>query len=115
MNKTTVEQTIKTELPVEDSPAVIAYRVGKLEEAIDHGFASVNEKLDKLDGFLLRDEAYRIVEEERKTSKEAHTRLSDRLKALEDWKNGIVNKIAVGAIGVFVAMVLALYGLDKFL
>lgn len=41
--------------------------------------------------------------------------LNVRLTELENWKDGIVGRIAGGAVLLIVSMVLALYGLDRFL
>jgi hypothetical protein len=41
----------------DSSPAVVAYRVGRLEETITNGFKEHNEKLDKLaNNFITKEE-----------------------------------------------------------
>lgn len=114
--QTEIKQTthIVEDLGPENSPAVIAYRVGKLEQTVSEGFSQINTKLDKLDGFITKKEAEKIVEEERKDAAEVHKGLSDRIEKLEDWKDGLVGKIAGAAVVMLVLMLLALYGLDKF-
>lgn len=102
------------DLPIEDSPAVIAYRVGKLEEAVSTGFSSVNDKLDKLGGFVTKEDAEQIVKAERERADAIHEDLDERLTDVETWREKIVTNIAKWTVIALVLMVLALYGLDKF-
>ena len=116
-SKTIIEQNIKTELPVEDSPAVVAYRVGRLEEAVEKGFSHINEKLDELSGFITDEEANRLVNDtvkrERERADTVHQDHEKRITKLESFKGGIVTTIAKYAVIALVLMILAMYGLDK--
>lgn len=105
----------------EESQAVLAYRVKKLEEAVDHGFQSMNTKLDKLGGFITKEDSDKIIRDEWIKANQIQAQVNKRIDDVEievnsinDWKNSIINKIAYSAIIMFVLMVLALYGLDKF-
>lgn len=46
--------------------------------------------------------------------KVADAALSRRIDNIEDWRDGLVGKVAGGAVLLLVAMVLAMYGIDKF-
>lgn len=98
----------------ENSPEVIVYRVKKLEEAVEHGFKEVNDKLDKLSGFVTKEESEKIIQDEWAKARLIHRSLENRINEIEQWKDNIVNKIAGSAVIGLIMMVLALYGLDKF-
>ena len=115
--KTIIEQNIKTELPVEDSPAVVAYRVGRLEEAVEKGFSHVNEKLDELSGFMTEEDANKLVDDtvkrERERSDAIHEDHESRISKLESFKGGVITTIAKYAVTAMALMLLSLYGLDS--
>lgn len=110
---TEVIETI--DIATKDSPAVLAYRVGQLEKTVKEGLESVNEKLDKLSGFVTKEDADRILKDAESKAGLVHKDLEDRIKLLETFKNDVVGRIALYAVLLFVAMVLGLYGLNKFL
>lgn len=114
-----IEQAIDQQKQDDNTPSVVSYRVGQLEVTVKEGFAAINQKLEQMQHeFALRSD---LVALEKKATGE-HQRLENSIaevdaevKNLIKFKDSIVNRIAVGAIFMFVAMVFALYGLDKFI
>ena len=117
---TTITGESQAEMPV------LAYRVGQLEIAFGTLQKTVEqgqEKLDKkLTDLMLH---FATVESVESLKREAHTEHVDiredidkAQKAIDEltkWKDAIVGKIAASAVVMLVLMVLASYGIDKFL
>jgi len=96
------------------SPDAIAYRMLNVEKAIDR-FET------KLDGFALGFATHGDIERSRAQAKidqdAIYIEIRDidaRVKDIQRWKDNLIGKVAGAAIIMLVLMVLALYGLDKF-
>ena len=125
MAKIQTTTTTTDTIPVTDMP-VLTYRVGQLEIVVGTLQKTVEqgqEKLDKkLTDLMLH---FATVESVESLKREAHTEHVDiredidkAQKAIDEltkWKDAIVGKIAASAVVMLVLMVLASYGIDKFL
>lgn len=102
-----------------NTPELVAYRLTQLEKTTATGLLAVNEKLDNLaHNFATKAE----LEHERQIAAAEHKDIRDDLSTvkgevheIKKWKDGIIGKIAGAAVFVVIAMVLAIYGLDRFL
>jgi lipid A disaccharide synthetase len=115
--KSTVIQETSTG-PNDDSPGVVAYRVGRLEVAVREGFLTQAEQLRNIvDGFVTEKE----LTEAKAAGDEIHQRLTEqtnnhdnRLRTIEDDLNqtkGAVNimKLALTTLSAVAAVVGALW------
>lgn len=75
------------------------YRLSQLEKAVVEGFKNNSKQLEDLK------QSYAPIT--------SFTTLKDEFEVVKKWKESIVNKIAFGAVMMMVAMVLAMYGIDK--
>lgn len=104
----------KQKTPSNDT-SLLEYRLGKVEEGVE----KINAKLDGIaNGFATQTQLADAVKERDekiaaiyKDGKE----YDERLKRVEHFIDGIVKKIAGSAVLVLVVMLLAIYGLDRFL
>ena len=109
--KTIIKEEVKG-VDDDSNPAVVAYRVGQLESKQEKGFKDLGDKLDEFLGSFVTTQAF----DDYKVQAEKDNGIRDqKLQNLQDFKDKIITRIAFGAVGIFVLMVLALYGLDKFL
>lgn len=84
-----------TEIEVkDDAPAVVAYRVKKLEEAVAQGFDSLHSKLEELrDGFVSHDqltEAIKAANLQHEIISNRIGGIDDRVKKLEKWQDRLI-------------------------
>jgi hypothetical protein len=117
MKRTTKQtQTVITqEAPLmdehENSPAVIAWRLKAVEGKLQESFKEVNDKLDTaLASFVTQ----AIFDEAKRQSAEDHREIWVEVNKLRDWKEGLINRIALGAVLFLVGVVLVLAGLNKY-
>lgn len=100
------------------SPEIVAYRVGKLEEALDKGLEEVKQEIRIMNtnvvtmaaNYITVERMTEVITEKNKE----HEAMKKRISNLESFNSKVVSRIAYGAVVMFVLMVLALYGLDKF-
>lgn len=88
-----------------ESPEVIAYRVQKLEEAVEHGFVTVNDKLDKLNGFITTEESDKIIEREWNKALVIHKSMEKRIANIEkkSWVHNTLSAI-LGSVLTFLVL-----------
>ncbi len=100
--------------------------VGSSQDAIAFRMLNVEKALDrfemKLDGLATGFATHADIERSRQQAKIDHDAIYKdirdidvRVKDIQKWKDGIIGKVAGAAILMLVLMVLAMYGLDKFL
>ena len=100
--------------------------VGSSQDAIAFRMLNVEKAIDrfemKLDGLAAGFATHADIERSRQQAKLDHDAIYKdirdidvRVKDIQSWKDGIVGKVAGAAIIMLVLMVLAMYGLDKFL
>ena len=98
-----------------EDTTLLEYRLGKVEEGVE----KINAKLDGIaNGFATQTQLANAVKErdQKITAIYADGKEYDaRLKKVEHFIDGIVKKIAGSAVFILVVMLLAIYGLDKFL
>lgn len=108
----------KAELSAEDSPAVIAYRVGQLEKAVADGFVALGNKLEIMQSnFATKNDLTTLekqASEEHKDIRDDILVVKQEVDEIKKWKDGVIGKIAGAAVVMLVLMLLAVYGLDKF-
>lgn len=97
------------------SSDVILYRLDEVQEA-QKAFAlevrTAQLRVEtKLDGMPRKDDLDAIKRDKNRD----HADFEKRITALENLKNGITSKITVAAVTMLILMVLALYGLDRFI
>lgn len=101
-----------------DTPDVLAYRVGQLEKTTAAGLKEVKDELVNLKTHFVThaelESAKAQADMEHKAINEEISDVKVVVDKLQQWRDGIVSKIAYGAILMLVVMVLAFYGLDKF-
>ena len=99
---------------VGSSQDAIAFRMLNVEKAIDR----FEMKLDGLAaGFATHSDIERSLQQAKLDHDAIYKDIRDidvRVKDIQSWKDGLIGKVAAGAIIMIVMMVLALYGLDKF-
>jgi len=115
--KTTMIQE-ESSVEDQDSKAVLAYRVGQLEKTTASGLKEIKNELINLKTHFVTHgelEAAQTQEQlEHKAMNEETAEIKETVTDLKKWRDGIINKIALVAVGVLIMMLLALYGLDKF-
>ena len=88
--------------------------VGSSQDAIAFRMLNVEKAIDrfemKLDGLAAGFATHADIEAIYKDIRDIDVRVKD----IQNWKDGLIGKVAAGAIIMIVMMVLALYGLDKF-
>lgn len=81
---------------VESTPAVVAYRVGQLEQTQKEGFAALTDKLDKItDGFVTAKE----LTEARLDGEAEHKRLWKEINTIKSWASWAFRAIVVALLG----------------
>lgn len=108
--KTTLIKEEVADVRDESNPAVVAYRVGQLEEKQEKGFKDLGDKIDKyLESFV----TVKDFDEYKTQAEKDNAERDTKIQKLEDFKDKIITRIAGGAVTMFILMVLAWYGLDK--
>ena len=101
-----------------DAPSVLAYRVGQLEKTVSTGFTKLEMKLELMQESFVKKEDLAVLEKqatnEHEDIREDLERVRKEVHEIKDWKDGLIGKIAAGAVIMLVLMVLAMYGLDQF-
>lgn len=104
----------KEKNPPKDT-SLLEYRLGKVEEGVE----KINAKLDGIaNGFATQTQlANAVKERDQKIAAiyESGKEYDERLSKVEHFIDGIVKRIAGSAVLILVVMLLAIYGLDKFL
>ena len=94
---------------------LLEYRLGKVEEGVE----KINAKLDGIaNGFATQTQLANAVKERDQKIAAIYAdgkEYDARLQKVERFIDGIVKKIAGSAVFILVVMLLAIYGLDKFL
>ena len=103
----TIIKTKESDESDENSPGIVAYRVGKLEIAVAHGLELVNEKLDTLaNNFATKSE----LREVRKDLDDVSKSIRELEKSVSDLT--IIRKLVYGFSGlILIAVVTALIAL----
>lgn len=97
-------------------------KIAVLRNEVKHVNESVMRMEGKMDQFIANSvtqaqltTAQRIADETHKAMNETVQEIRNDVDSLQRWKDGIVSRIAYGAVIILVGMVLAFYGIDKFL
>lgn len=89
----------------DDSPNVVAYRVGELEKTVAQGFLTIHNKLDELrDGFVSHEQ----LDEHQKKADLIHAEQGRRIKKLEDNNAWVVRLVLTAVILSILAIALKL-------
>lgn len=91
--KTTVVQKTE-EIVDENSPGIVAYRVGKLEEATTNGFNGLKDEIKALKDSFITEQRFADAE---KASEAIHQSLSIRIGKIEKWLDW-ATRIVLGAV-----------------
>ena len=111
--KTVVQETtehVEITSP-DDSPKVIAYRVGQVEQTMNKGFEKLHNKLEELkDGFVSHEEMAKLIQE----STKIHEDHENRIRSLETSRNKGLGALATWQqllvlLGVVAAIIGALW------
>lgn len=111
--------TVKDPSDDSTSPAVLAYRVGQLEKTVATGFIKLENKLELMQANFVRKDDLVVLEKQATTEhddiRKELAEVRSSIHEITQWKDQLIAKIAGAAIIVLVLMVLAVYGLDKFI
>lgn len=115
--KTTIIQK-EDEMDSDNSPGVVAFRVRKLEEAQKESLIAQQQGFDRLSTQLQEYKdtlvSQQMFAEAKANSEEKHKELDERITALENFKDKVISRLALGAILFLIAVVLVVAGLDKY-
>lgn len=86
----TIKKTVVEE--AQDSPGVVAYRVGQVEIVLKEGFSGLHDKIDRLaDNFV----PLQAFDEALNKAEEIHTDYEQRLRSQEKFMNRLEGAIKV--------------------
>lgn len=97
-------------------------KIAVLRNEVKHVNESVMRMEGKMDQFIANSvtqaqlaTSQMLADKTHKAMNESIDNLRTDVDSLQGWKDGIVSRIAAGAVIILVGMVLAVYGLEKFL